>query len=100
MRWASEVQAARLLRSVRCTDFNRLRLVVAPQIPTKVDTPNAFTRMAHRPVSTLLFLILAGVQTELDQFGAHGDAGDAEPARGFGLVALGLLDGAGEKLAL
>jgi hypothetical protein len=40
------------------------------------------------------------VKAELNEFGLHGDARDAKPPGGFGLIALGLLNGAGEKFAL
>lgn len=39
------------------------------------------------------------VQSEADEFFAHGEAGDAEPAGGFGLVAAGEFDGAAEDFA-
>ena len=39
------------------------------------------------------------VQAKLNKFGLHGNSRDAEPPGGFGLIALGLLDGADEKLA-
>ena len=39
-----------------------------------------------------LLLILARVKPELNQFGLHGDARDAQPACGLGLVALRLLN--------
>lgn len=44
--------------------------------------------------------VLAGVKAELNQFGLHGDAGNAQPAGGLGLVALRLLDRPREHLAL
>jgi hypothetical protein len=44
------------------------------------------------------FGFAGGMEAELNQFGFHRDAGDAEPAGGLGLVALGLLNGAREQL--
>jgi len=46
-----------------------------------------------------LFIFLAGVEAELNEFGLHGDARDAEPPCGFGLIAPGLLNGTGEEFA-
>ena len=47
----------------------------------------------------VLFVVLAWMEAELEEFGFHGDAGDAEPAGGPGLVTVGELDGAGEDFA-
>src|SRR5712672_2391283 len=46
-----------------------------------------------------LFVVLAGMEAELKEFGFHGDAGDAEPAGSLGLVALGEFNGTGEDFA-
>ena len=42
---------------------------------------------------------LRRVEAELVEFLAHGEAGDAQPAGGFGLVAVGQFDGAAEDFA-
>ena len=39
------------------------------------------------------------MKTKLEEFGFHGDAGDAEPTGSFGLIALCEFDGASENLA-
>ena len=39
------------------------------------------------------------MEAELEEFGFHGDAGDAEPAGSASLIALGQIDGAGEDFA-
>jgi CheY-like chemotaxis protein len=41
-----------------------------------------------------------GVKTELVEFLAHGEAGNSEPSRGFGLIAAGQLDGAAKYFFL
>ncbi len=42
------------------------------------------------------FLLLTWNEAELDELGFHGDAGHAQPAGRFGLIAPGLRDGARE----
>src|SRR5207245_8580205 len=42
---------------------------------------------------------LRGMEAETGQFFAHGETRNAEPAGGFGLIALGQFDGAPEKFA-
>src|SRR5437867_2542521 len=44
--------------------------------------------------------VLFRMKPELNEFRPHGDARDAQPPGGFGLVAVSLLDGPGEKFAL
>src|SRR5437016_14490829 len=44
--------------------------------------------------------VLGGMQAEAIEFLAHGQAGNAEPPGGFGLIAMGKVDGLPEKLAL
>ena len=46
----------------------------------------------------LFGLLSAGVEAVAVEFFAHGEAGDAEPAGGLSLVALGAFDGGGEQL--
>jgi len=46
-----------------------------------------------------LVLVLAGMEAELEEFGFHGDAGDAEPAGSASLIALREINGAGEDFA-
>ena len=50
----------------------------------------------------LLFgpLFGARMEAELDELGFHGDAGNPQPAGGFGLVALGQFDGLPEQFPL
>src|SRR6266480_4550960 len=43
--------------------------------------------------------VLGGVQAEAIEFLAHGQAGNAEPPGGFGLIAVSKVDGLPEKLA-
>ena len=45
-------------------------------------------------------MVLAGVKAELNEFGLHGDPGDPQPARGFGLVAPRLVNGPRDHRAL
>ena len=46
-----------------------------------------------------LFLVLAGMEAELKEFGFHGDAGDSEPTGSASLITLCEFNGAGEDFA-
>ena len=62
-------------------------------IQLRSDREQAFNGSVEWPPSFLRG-IGARMEAELDQFLAHGEAGDAQPAGGFGLVAVGQFDGA------
>ena len=73
----------------RACDFWRERralLQAATEVPINEN-------LTDSPRSVRLLLILAGMEAELDKFGLHGEARDAEPAGRLGLIALGLVDG-------
>src|SRR6266540_763797 len=59
-----------------------------------------FTIHVSRPASSSLAPVAFRVQAQFNQFAAHLEPGDPEPAGGFGLVALGQRDGLPEQLGL
>jgi hypothetical protein len=46
--------------------------------------------------ASLALLVATGMEAKADEFFAHGDARDAKPAGGLGLIATGELDRLGE----